>query len=119
MDRLVDGLKEDTCRSRLPITDDQCSQPSVQLPRKGDRHYGLDDRLSVGDSQPPVTTSKEDSIDMGEDIVTRLTVKFPDHRSEDLSTRQELDELLNERDDESPCRSRVSMSVRLPDFQTK
>ena len=114
VDLLVDGLKEDTCRSRFPITDDQCSQPSVRLPRKGDRHYGLDDRLSVGDSQPPVTTSKEDSINMGEDIVTRLTVRFPDHRSEDLSTRQELDELLNEQDDENPCRSRISMSVRLP-----
>ena len=114
VDRLVDGLKEDTCRSRLPITDDQCSQPSVRLPRKGDRHYGLDDRLSVGDFQPPVTTSKEDSINMGEDIVTRLTVRFPDHRSEDLSTHQELDKLLNEQDDESPCRSRISMSVRLP-----
>ena len=110
----VDELKEDTRRSRIPITDDHCPQPVVRLPRKGDRPYGLDDRLSVGDSEPPVTTSKEDSIDMGEDIVTGLTVRFPDHRSKDLSTRQELDELLNEQDDESPCRSRISMSVRLP-----
>ena len=122
VDRLVDGLKEDTCRSRFPITDDQCPhQPFVRLPRKGDRHYGLDDRLSVGDSQPPVTTSKGDSIDMGEDVVTRLTVRFPYHRSEDLSARQELDEPLNEQDDESPYRSRISMSVRLPtnDFRIR
>jgi hypothetical protein len=115
VDQLVDGLKEDTCRSRFPITNDQCPhQPFVRLPRKGDRHYGLDDRLSVGDSQSPVTTSKGDSIDMGEDVVTRLTVRFPYHRSEDLSARQELDEPLNEQDDESPYRSRISMSVRLP-----
>jgi hypothetical protein len=115
MGHVADELnEEDVCQSRIPIADDQCPQPIVRLPRKGDRPYGLDDRLSVGDSEPPVTTSKEDSMDMGEDGVTRLTVRFPDHQSEDLSARQELDELLNEQDDESPCRSRISISVRIP-----
>jgi hypothetical protein len=112
MGHVADELnEEDVCQSRTPIADDQCPQPIVRLPRKGDRPYGLDDRLSVGDSEPPVTTSKEDSMDMGEDGVTRLTVRFPDHRSEDLSARQELDELLNEQDDESPCRSRISLPI--------
>jgi hypothetical protein len=53
----------------------------------------LDGRLSVGNPEPPTTTSK-DRIDEG--VVARLTVRFPGQRNkEDLSAlREELDERM-------------------------
>jgi hypothetical protein len=101
---------EDLYRSRTSVgSDSHCLRPFVRLSRKDNRPYGLDFRFSVEDPKPlaPVTTSKEYSIDIGEDMVARSTVRFPDNQSDDLPARQELDELSDEQNDDNAGPSRV------------
>jgi len=85
VDRLVDDLKEDTCRSRLPITDDQRSQPLVQLPRRDDaRLCRPDDNLVTRMPEAPVVTSGENWIAADEDmVVVRPLVQLPGCRRHD------------------------------------
>jgi hypothetical protein len=85
VDRLVDDLKEDTCRSRLPITDDQRSQPLVQLPRRDDvRLCRPDDNLVARMPEAPVVTSGENWIAADEDmVVVRPLVQLPGCRRHD------------------------------------
>jgi hypothetical protein len=85
VDRLVDDLKEDTCRSRLPITDDQRSQPLVQLPRRDDvRLCRPDNNLVARMPEAPVVTSGENWIAADEDmVVIRPLVQLPGCRRHD------------------------------------
>jgi hypothetical protein len=109
--QVISAGQEDFCSSRTPIAESQCIRPILRLPRMDSRPYGLDGRLSVGNPEPPTTTSK-DRIVVDEGVVARLTVRFPGQRNkEDLSApREELDEPLDELSEEDACRSRTPIT---------
>ncbi|KAN0087075.1 hypothetical protein V8E54_000763 [Elaphomyces granulatus] len=81
MDRDISALREeiddelneeDTCRSRIPITDDQSFQPLVRLSRNdGVRRYRSDNSYIAGIPEAPVTASR-DRIIMDEDLAAGI-----------------------------------------------
>ncbi|KAN0084938.1 hypothetical protein V8E54_001405 [Elaphomyces granulatus] len=103
--QVISAGQEDFCSSRTPIAESQCIRPILRFPRRDSRPYGLDGRLSVGNPEPPTTTSK-DRIVVDEGVVARLTIRFPGQRNkEDLSVCHELDA-----PDEDVSRSRTPIS---------
>ena len=89
---LVDELKKETCQSRIPITDDQCSQPLVRLPRRDDiRLCRPDDNFVARIPEALVVTSGENGIVTDEDmVVLRPQVQLPGYRR--LEKREEFRE---------------------------
>jgi hypothetical protein len=76
---LLDELNEEgTCRSRIPITDDQSFQPLVRPSRNdGVRRYRSDNSYMAG--IPEAVTASRDRIIMDEDLVAALRVRLPGH----------------------------------------
>ena len=109
--------QEEVCSSRIPITESRYIRPLLRLPSRDNRPYRLDGQRLVRDPKTPTIISKEDWIDMDEDVA-RSTVRFPVDRNGDISTTRELDRLSDELNDEIPCRSRMAITddqyIRLP-----
>ncbi|KAN0081808.1 hypothetical protein V8E54_003106 [Elaphomyces granulatus] len=62
-------------------------------------------------AEAPIITSKEDWIALDEDTVVRPTVRCPGYMDRDLSaTREEIDELLHELNEEDTYRSRIPIT---------
>ncbi|KAN0073295.1 hypothetical protein V8E54_008515 [Elaphomyces granulatus] len=87
IDELLHELnEEDTCRSRIPITDNQSFQPLVRLSRNyGVRRYRSDNSYTAGIPEAPVTASR-DRITMDEDSVAVLRVRLPGNPHIDTCT---------------------------------
>jgi hypothetical protein len=90
MDHPLDELKEDSCQSRISITDDQCSlcsQPLVRLPMNDFRISRLsDDDLAVAIPAPRTTTWKNQTV-VDEDMIAvgPVVVRLPGRQDVELS----------------------------------